>query len=334
VGCEGRVEDALRDRERRLAIRLKRWDDDGVIGGRAHRNIAAQPPSVIYWTALGTWGILRRLSDDSLPTRRMLHRYLGTRRGVSRLKDDDDSLLEGNRDFFVGLPDPPTDWTDHSAPLTFSLTAAERRFLRTQLLTVRKRDTPHALSLLARLAQEVTRKEGSVPETMTSSTVLRLADESDVSAIRRAEQAAQLSWIGRAVYAALAEQMLEDDGVDHVSSKHRDHLRDVRREARDTSLTLSLDELWVDLPGLPEHFRQVLLRTQAWLKTNHPVTELHDVYAHAEIQRKGRRARLATTIAGRDRRQEWAPEEQRLAEPLHYRWPNVQRLLIDLRGQP
>ena len=59
---------------------------------------------------------------------------------------------------------------------------------------------------------------------------------------------------------------------------------------------------------------------------------LLDVYARAEISRKNDRARLASTQFGVDRRMEWQAERHGLAEPLHYRWGNVKRLLRDLEG--
>ena len=59
---------------------------------------------------------------------------------------------------------------------------------------------------------------------------------------------------------------------------------------------------------------------------------LEPAYRRAEEARKGRRARLSRTLDGRDRRAEWDNEEHGAAEPLHYRWGNVKRLLRDLEG--
>ncbi len=58
---------------------------------------------------------------------------------------------------------------------------------------------------------------------------------------------------------------------------------------------------------------------------------LRDVYANAEHNRKGRRARLVPTLYGREKRREWEPSDKPKADPLHYRWGNVTRLLLDLQ---
>ena len=60
--------------------------------------------------------------------------------------------------------------------------------------------------------------------------------------------------------------------------------------------------------------------------------DLHETYEAAERRRKGRRARLVRSIAGREKRQEWLPTEHPVAEPLHYRWRQVRRLLLDLQA--
>jgi hypothetical protein len=56
----GRVADRLERQEIRLAGRLKHVKERGVIGGLNHPRPTTQPPSVSYWAALGTWGILRK----------------------------------------------------------------------------------------------------------------------------------------------------------------------------------------------------------------------------------------------------------------------------------
>jgi len=65
---------------------------------------------------------------------------------------------------------------------------------------------------------------------------------------------------------------------------------------------------------------------------------LYDIYQIAECRRKGQRARLTKSIAGREKRAEWLPDPDGnppghpRAAPLHYRWGNVRQLLMDLQG--
>ena len=75
---------------------------------------------------------------------------------------------------------------------------------------------------------------------------------------------------------------------------------------------------------------EVLTETQQWLRHDTDFFALRPLYERVERQRKGRRARLPNTVTGRNRRNEWLPEEHPEAQPLHYRWPIVWRLLGDL----
>ena len=63
----------------------------------------------------------------------------------------------------------------------------------------------------------------------------------------------------------------------------------------------------------------------------HDLSSLEDHYKLAEQVRKRQRARLAKTLAGRQRRLVWQPNEHPEAKPLHYRWDNVRQWLIDLQ---
>ena len=88
------------------------------------------------------------------------------------------------------------------------------------------------------------------------------------------------------------------------------------------------------MPALPDYLEAVLYATQKWLLSGGVrVAGLRDPYFRAEERRKGSRARLANSLNGKYRRAEWRAEEHPLAEPLHFRWGNVCRLLADLRSQ-
>ncbi len=94
---------------------------------------------------------------------------------------------------------------------------------------------------------------------------------------------------------------------------------------------LDLPALDVLVPDITNHLRNVILETQKWVISGRQrVEDLREVYAAAEINRKQNRARLTSDFGGRSRRNEWSAEDQTLAQPLHFRWDNVKRLLIDL----
>jgi hypothetical protein len=146
----------------------------------------------------------------------------------------------------------------------------------------------------------------------------------------RARRAASLAAIGRAVYATLVETLREErDGLS-TSAKHRSSLPEVIKEYRQDALDLEVRAVREDAPGLPGLFTQVLEQTQQWLSRSEGPKSLLPLYASMEQKRKGNRARLASTPIGRQRRAEWDNERHPLGEPLHYRWSNVKRMLLDL----
>ena len=76
----------------------------------------------------------------------------------------------------------------------------------------------------------------------------------------------------------------------------------------------------------------VLKALQGWVQSGSldPMT-LRNLLANWEIRRKGpERARLSETQTARANRLDWDPNKA-IAEPLHYRWFQVHRLLLDLK---
>jgi hypothetical protein len=163
--------------------------------------------------------------------------------------------------------------------------------------------------------------------------VKAVADLSDREALLRAKQAAALSAIGRGVYAALVETLREmRDGLP-TEDVHRHNLKAVCDEFSDDALALNVDSIVLDTPSVPSDILGVLRETQHWLRRpSTGLLSLYEVYQTAEFRRKGRRARLRKTPDGRERRAEWLPDQHPPATPLHYRWSNVRRLLMDLQG--
>lgn len=310
---------ALRERERELAGRLKDAGENQVIGGRVFPKPSSQPPSTVYWNALAVWGILRRSPDGRTISRGQAHRLL---KSASAAIDDDGQPLLSFDPPFAPLPNRPDSW--HSGPINLQLAPAEATFLRERLAQLR-RNGGHELSLLARLV----RTEVAAPSAMWADETRAIAG-SDQAPLVRARQAASLAGVGRAVYDALLEHMIEADDKREISSRHRDHLVNVVEEYGSIAAKLDADALEADIGALPSKLRAVLTATKAWIasKSENPGS-LFDVYAAAEA-RKGPRARLATTPNGRARRLEWSTDEHGLAGPLHYRWEQVSTLLNDL----
>jgi hypothetical protein len=148
----------------------------------------------------------------------------------------------------------------------------------------------------------------------------------------RARRAASLAAIGRAVYAALVETVREEHDGLSTSDKHRSNLPEVLNEHRQDAMDLEIRYVREDAPGLPGLFVQVLEQTQQWLSRSGGPKSLLTLYASMEQKRKGNRARLASTPIGKQRRAEWDNEKHPLGEPLHYRWSNVRRMLLDLEN--
>lgn len=320
AGLTGPAADrALRERERVLAGRLREAGESQVIGGRVFPKPSSQPPSTVYWNALAVWGILRPRLDGRTISRAHAHRLL---KGVRAATDDDGQPLLGFDPPFVPLPKRPDSWRGGS--ITLRLAVAEAEFLRERLAQLRG-SGGHELSLLARLV----RTDAASPPGMWADETRAIAG-TDRAPLARAQQAANLAGVGRAVYDALLEHVVEADDKREASTRHRDHLASTVAEYGAVAAKLDVDALEADIGALPLKLRAVVTATKEWIasKSTDP-RPLFEVYAAAEA-RKGPRARLPLTPNGRARRLEWSNDEHGLAGPLHYRWEQVSMLLNDL----
>jgi hypothetical protein len=314
-----------------LAGRLKKSGERGVIGGDSYPNPTSQPASMVYWTALGTWRILRALPNGNYPMRRSLHRSIAMKSAESRILDDDKQPLDEMLSYFASIPTPPSEWNDASRPLSFRLLRREADFLRGCLLTVSRTGTENVPSLMAQLVEHDTPLTDRTP--LWSKKVRTAADDNDRVALTRAQQAAALSAIGRGVYAALVEELRETQDDVITPNTHRDYLSDVIDEFANDALKLEISDIQDDSPHINKSILSVLTETQNWLKAGaRDIRDLHPCYQSAEYNRKFRRARLRMTLAGRDKRLEWDADKHTKAEPLHFRWGKVRQLLIDLNG--
>lgn len=317
----GRVADRLERQEVRLAGRLKRAKERGVIGGVNHPRPTTQPPSVSYWAALGAWGILRP-QEGRMPSRADLHALL--HRKQRNAFDDDGQALQRSDLPFAALPPRPDDWGG-SEPLSFDLAPREAEFLHRQFIDLRPASRSTHLSVLARLAAGPELRA----DTCYAPGIAELAKD-DAVKLRRAGHAAALAAVGRAVYAALVEKLREEEDGQPTSYIHRAHLPAILDEYGADAGRLLLPELIDDVGILPPAVTEALDSTLQWVNDGaRNVMALRDVYERAECTRKTQRARLSR-ITGAGRRLDWNNEEHTPAEPLHYRWNVVRGLLGDL----
>lgn len=330
------IDEMLQHAEIKTTGRLKEADEAGIIGTRSYPDPTSQPPSLVYWSALGAWRILRPMRDGTHLTRSTLHRIISQSSPAGRIKDDDKMLLEEQEHVFSSVPSPPKVWADSSKSLSFDLTKSERRFMEGVIIAL-SRTEESGQSVPALISRLVEKKVGiSKTTSMWSSKILSAADSNDRNALKRSEKVAHLSAIGRAVYAALVEQTLEKQDGTKLQPIHRPALTEAIEMFRESALSLNLDEIALDTNAPLQNILQVLRETQNWLRSRKSdISELYSVYCETEKARKGKRARLPLTLLGREKRAEWFADKQNRQpqhNPLHYRWGNVRSFLIDLGG--
>ncbi|WP_277991597.1 DUF6361 family protein [Trinickia acidisoli] len=328
----GGVAHAVRDAERRLVDRLLKRPEGalekrGIIGRDSPNHVSNQPPSVVYWGALGVWGILRRKDGVRYYSRAEVLRSISP----GKVARDDDGVPLGDLiEPFNELPPIPDDW-NADGEIGFELSLAERKFFRGMWCGLRcANGTP---SVLARLALNALPDFMSVP-TCWDEEVCEAAVE-HTGPLQRARAAAALACIGRGVYAALTEQTREQLDRRPTATTHRDYLREIITDHGEAALQFDLAATEMDIGPLATTLRDVMTSTCLWLRSRDGDLErLRTVYELAEVDRKGSRARLPDLGFARTRRLEWNSEDYPLAKPLHYRWDRVSRMLADLSGQP
>lgn len=310
----------------RLQYKDGEGEPDGVIGGEVYPRAISQPPAYVYWTALTKWGLIGTRPDGRPWSRPDMARLLsaGSKRA---LHDDDGKPLDTVQWPITGLIDAPSGW-DGNAKMTLELSVKEQEFLARKLRAVRSPIDPTETSLLSKL---VGRPLDSAAYCWDDE-ILALAGK-EAARLKRAGQAAALSAIGRAVYAALVESLKEVRDKRPQADLHRKDLTDIVERWGSQAAALDFAQFLDDVGRLPAPVETVLRETHNWIRSeSKDPAPLLAAYHRAEYNRKGDRARLANNQFGVDRRMEWQGEKHGRAEPLHYRWGNVKRLLRDLEG--
>ena len=322
---------AFIDLEHDLTGRLKFCDGeggekDGVIGGEVFPRPISQPPAYVYWTALAKWGLIGTRPDGRPWSRQDLAKLLAAL-GKRSLYDDDGKPLETIPWPISNIIDCPSDW-DSNGKLTLELSRGEKTFLAGKLRAVCSPTDPSEPSLLAKLVGKPLDEAGHTWEDM----ILALAGQ-DAQMLKRAGQAAALSAIGRAVYAAQVETLKEVRDNRPQPNLHRAGLTEALDQWGKQAGRLDMDLFLGEMGRLPPAVEAVLKQSWAWVRAGgKDPMHLLEAYARAEVSRKSDRARLSNNQFGVDRRMEWQGERHGRAEPLHYRWGNVKRLLRDLEG--
>ena len=317
------------DEGQRKELGIEKLDDGeriGVIGRIKHPEATAQPPSFSYWTALSTWGILHRQYRGA-SREHVLAKVAEYRSSTRGPKDEDGKSLSTDSAPFMGIPLPPSEFLEK--PLNFRLRTEEADFLRKRLVAV-NRPSDGRTSLLAQMAERRIIPTGEFP--WTDEKVVKAADGHDKEFLLMASRCSSLACVARSAYFALTEAASEKQGFSD-SHIHREHLEAMRAQHGHNALALNLLDLKSPEVGLNVKDELVVLleQTQQWLRKSSSVVSLQECYAHAEEALKGSRARLGAKDLGRSRLYTWATTDLgNLAEPLHFRWDKVRRMITDL----
>jgi hypothetical protein len=319
------------DLEHELTNRLKFEEEkggerDGVIGGNVHPRAISQPPAYVYWTALSKWGLIATRPDGRPWSRPDMARLLAAA-SKRTLHDDDGKPFETITWPISGLIEAPEGW-DGDGKLTLALSPGEQAYLASKLRAVGSPIDPSEPSLLSKLVG----KPLDEAVHCWDDEILSLAG-TEADRLKRAGQAAALSAIGRAIYAALVETLKETRDKRPQANHHRADLLDAVDRWGTQAAHLDIGLFLADIGHVPLPVEAVLKESLAWIRSGatSPMPLL-ETYGRAEVSRKGDRARLANNQFGVDRRMEWQGHLHGMAEPLHYRWGNVKRLLRDLEG--
>lgn len=313
-------------------------DDKGIIGSRVYEKgkHAAQPASFSYWSALATWGILGRDYMRAAPSRETVLEALKSERKASSSSDIDGQSLSTGPAYFGDVPLPPPGFLDDPKGMTFKLLPLEKRYLRNRLAALKAptfEGEKTRESFMGALARH-TVKPTVECEFWNDRKVLDCVPPEDRELIPLARDISALGGIVRAVYLALVEQACADKKYLNTR-QHRDYLIKCRAEWGAEAMQADLDALVADGLGLEKGaLYDLLTATKDWLGTSTalPNASVKKLYAKVEYGRKLGRSRLTGTPGATQQLRGWARSAERStpASRLHFRWPNVRRLIRDL----
>lgn len=315
-------------------------DDKGIIGSRVYEKgkHAAQPASFSYWSALATWGILGRDFMRAASSREAVLEALKSECKAGSAADMDGQSLSTGPAYFGDVPLPPPGFLDDPKGVTFKLLPPEKRYLRNRLAALKaptlegEKARESFLGALARHPVKPT--TGRDVYFWNDDEVRACVPPEDAPLIPLARNISALGGIVRAVYLALVEQACADKNFP-TTRQHRVRLIECRAAWATEALQTDLDALVSDRLGLKQDaLYKLLSATKGWLRTSAdlPDDSVKKLYADVERDRKGGRSRLAGTAGATQQLRRWARSAERStpANRLHFRWPNVRRLIRDL----
>src|SRR5882724_5892251 len=311
--------DRLRRAEAGVKDQLKTSESGrGIIGRRSLRGrMPSQLPSAAYWNALQQWGFLRPYEDGTYPTRpetlKSLAEISSSRRRNSR---DDDGVAINDRagPFVDSLSAACVQAVAGKGELSFELEDNERRLFAEAIGSANEHVRT---SLFARLMRSKVDLPEPGPDRYDVADewpdwIIERSNPDERKALKIASDAAALVCIGRAVYAAMVQELREkQDGTTSGERDHREILDQAIREYGVAARRLAIDDLKSVMLAdpMPQPLINVLVKTQAWLKSGRhkQFMELCGDYSAAETPRKQERSRLRKTDY--KRRLEWNPDE-------------------------
>lgn len=311
-GSLGALDRARREELRLIESLLEGGETDGVIGGRARKNLR-QVPSMIYWQGLARWGI-RRMSG----TREQWARAVARSNGPA-LDDDGQAVIAGAYWWHSGLPEPPESWPDERS---LELHPTEARYLRERI-----RDRC-AGTMLATLVE----RRDAWPE-------VGFAWQLDVPELP-AEQRQILDY-GRRFSETMHGASLLYNHALAVANDDQTRIDEYRASlelwATEQSLSnqrgVAVDRLWEILAEAgSRHSASTRAFVQDWFRVaSDPARTLDDpavreLVATRERLVKGRLARLSYDAA----RETWRGAAG--AGQLDFRWGSTQRQVLDIVG--
>lgn len=304
---------------RRLLERYGTSDGTGIVGGRVLRKGGSpvSKPSGIYWSALRTWGLLSPLASTGTPPHRSdLARQWDTY--TRRDRPEVDAFDRGHA-FFADPAPMPSDWTRKRGGIGFELDPAGREGERIRAGWSRMRDHGGQPTLLSRLAE----RRRAAPKALNSRDVRELCSPAERLALERADRAASLVCIARALYVAMVGDLKRGDGAT-VEDPDR-MLADALNAHAEKALYLDLGLLEEDVPALGE-LRPLLAAVQDWIAgERRDYGRLQPAFLKREHALKDDRAMLLKGSSGR--REAWDPSTP---WPLTYRWEKVAAFLDEL----
>lgn len=321
-----------------LKNKASEMDDTGVIGSRVYEQdkYAAQPASFSYWSALATWGILGRDYMRAAPSREAVLEALGSERKAGAATDMDGQSVSTGPAYFGDVPPEPPGLLDDPRGVTFKLLPAEKRYLRNRLAALKvptlegERVRESFLGALAR--HRVKPLLGR--DFWNDDEVCACVPPEDAPLLPLARNISALGGIVRAVYLAMVEQACADKKF-LITRQHRDHLIACRAAWAEEALEADLDALVSNRLGLRQDALYGLLSaTKVWLRSSSalPNASVKKLYAAVEHDRKLGRSRLTGTPGATQQLRRWSrfAERSTPASRLHFRWPNVSRMIRDL----